>query len=95
MYNGRWCYGDKLWQDYQEIGNDLSQRTSDIQFKRGLGINPDLLHVGDSDLEAMLISQDGKTKLLDNEVFEDDEPDINNFHYIDSQNTQNVNSLLI
>ena len=80
-----------MWQDYQEIGNELSQRTSDIQYKRGLGINPALLKVGDSDLEEMLKSKlANKTKLIDNEVFEDDEPDINNFQYIDTQNTQNV-----
>ena len=38
---GRWSFGHQLWTEYQEIGKDLRHRTRQIQFKRGLGKDPD------------------------------------------------------
>mmetsp|Transcript_32355 Transcript_32355/g.54541 ORF Transcript_32355/g.54541 Transcript_32355/m.54541 type:complete len:832 (+) Transcript_32355:47-2542(+) len=39
-YTGRWSYGHKLWSSYKEIALDLRHRTREIQYKRGLGKNP-------------------------------------------------------
>lgn len=39
-YTGRWSYGHKIWSQYKEIAFDLRHRTREIQYKRGLGANP-------------------------------------------------------
>jgi hypothetical protein len=39
-YTGRWSYGHKIWGQYKEIAFDLRHRTREIQYKRGLGNNP-------------------------------------------------------
>lgn len=37
---GRWSYGHLLWQQYKDIGIKLRHRTRELQFKRGLGLDP-------------------------------------------------------
>jgi len=40
-FTGRWSYGHELWEKYPQIGIKLERRTREIQFKRGLGPDPD------------------------------------------------------
>ncbi len=48
-YNGRWCYGHKLWLDYKEIAKELRHRTKQIQYHRGLGPDPDADNIKEED----------------------------------------------
>jgi len=87
-FNGRWSYGDSLWSDYNDIGIELYQKTREIQFKRGLGPDPSLDTLGD--IMRLRANREKKQTMLGNEVYENDEPDDDDFDYVDKQAEQRM-----
>lgn len=84
-FNGRWSFGDQLWVDYKEIAFDLRHRTREIQYKRGLGPNP---NEGDEyDAHGMKIN---KHFPEDADEDDEDEPDTLDVRYMDKQRTIKV-----
>eukprot|EP01038_Epipyxis_sp_PR26KG_P013241 gene13241-17747_t len=79
---GRWSYGNKLWNDYKEIAFDVRHRTRELQFKRGLGPDPNKTDEVSKNSKG-LDSQGNVMAINDDDFDADDEPDNLDTTYID------------